>query len=394
MGNCNYMKRLLFLLRLLKHRYYRKQILSMGLSKIKSDKSLFSADNLREFIKKNKSVSFYYFSGGTTGMPKTIPLSSKELRNKSIYRSECYIDIGVNKNNRVAILLPFGPWVAGPSAYAAVKQIKCTVFPLGLLKGEQEIISLLSIINKHNIDTLITTPSFLDVIFQYLNSKNNIKTVSKIITSGEFVSASLRKKVKDIIGAELYSTYASSETFVGHECSLHEGYHYNPNKVKINTCDGKIMVTVFDSEIVPIYNYEIGDLGYVLKEKCKCGLTKPRLFLSGREKNIFGLPGAVTVYPYQIIELIKQSNFLIKECLITISNLDEGRDFVDFSFGLEVETQDIVKSFMEKNIKNLSLDFADIYNQEIIEVAVSTFVSTYVGNKVKIEVIDKREYER
>lgn len=241
------MKKILFYFKLLKFSYYRKQMFPCNLFNVKSDKTLFFKSNLDKIITSfNERISFFYFSGGTTGQPKTIPLSKKELQYRSKYRSDCYKKIGINKGDNVAILLPFGPWVAGPSAYSAIKEIGCTVFPFGLLKDEHEIVSLFSIIKNHKINILVTTPSFLDTLLYFLK-KNNINDIkiNKIVTSGEFITEKLREDVKQYMSSDLYSTYASSEAFIGYECSEHSGYHFDPRRVGIKIKDGKILVTVF-----------------------------------------------------------------------------------------------------------------------------------------------------
>ncbi len=389
-------KKILFYLKLLSHDYYRDQMLGGNFFNIKSDKSLFFKKNLDKIILKlSDKISFFYFSGGTTGQPKTIPLSNKELKERSQYRSECYKRIGINKKNKVAVLLPFGPWVAGPSAHSAAKEVGCVVFSFGLLKDEHEIVSLFSIIKKHKIDTLITAPSFIDTMLFFLkkNHINDMK-INTIITSGEFITDSIRQDVKNHISADIYSTYASSEAFIGHECVEHSGYHFNPNRVGIKVQDDKILISVYDSEIIPILNYEIGDLGYIDSSRCSCGSALPRVHLSGRGKNVFSLSGAVKVYPYQVVELIRRIGMPIRKCIIIIDEFSPGKDFIKFIFGLSNMPKDIDRKFILDKTKNLSLDFADAYNQDLIKIELDFMKTFYKGNKLKIEVQDNRTYER
>lgn len=388
------LKSAFFKLGLLKHKYYRDNFFE----KIRkgSSKDIYSQENVLNFAKKTKEpISFYYFSGGTTGKPKTIPLTKSELTAKSVYRGECYKEIGVNKNSRVAILLPFGPWVAGPSAYLAAKSIGCTVFPIGLLKDEKEILSLFSIIQKHQIDNIITVPSFVDYMISVaVKEKVKIK-IDNIITSGEFISNFTRKNAENVFGSKIYSTYASSEGFVGYECSEDLGYHYNKKNVLAEEKDGHIRLTFIDSKVVPIFRYNIGDKGEIINQKCKCGSNNPRIKLQGRDSNVFSLTGAVNVFPNQIIEFIKHNQIPAKECHVILNDLDHGRDEVTFRFGFDKkqESSKYAKTIKD-NIKNLSLDFADIYNQNLIEVEVITFQSEHSGNKIKINVEDNRSHEK
>ena len=381
---------------ILKTPYYRNRIKKKGLKVFSSEKDLFDNSNIRDFINDSKSrVSFFYFSGGVTGSPKKIPLSKKEPYERSKYRASCYKKIGLKKNNKVAILLPFGPWVAGPSALEAVKMIGCTVFPLGLLKDEHEIIALFSIIKKHNIDTIITIPSFMERFLSLLQKNKTDLKLEKIITSGEFLVNSLKEMIYKITGAESFSTYASSEFFVGYQCKFSSGYHYDPNYIKINVNkNNKLFFTLYDSEIVPIYKYPLGDLGHIEKIDCKCGDKLPQVFLDGREKNIFILSGGVNVFPYQIIKAIRTIKTPIKECRIIIFNNSPGQDKIVFDIGTNEKINKILLKKISENLRDMSLDFSDICAQEIVKFKVNNFISFYEGNKMLLTIDDKRSYEK
>ena len=388
------LRKTLFTLGLIRHKYYRDKLIKEF--KLYSKGDIYSSQNIKYFINKMKEpISFYYFSGGTTGKPKTIPLTEKELDKKSKYRGSCYKNIGVNSNSRVAILLPFGPWVAGPSAYSAVKSLGCVVFPIGLLKDEHEIMSLFSIIKNHNIDTIVTTPSFIDYALT-IAQKNNLKlNLDKVITSGEFITSNIKNKIKKTLGADTYSTYATSEGFIGYECKESCGYHYNPENVLITEENKSLLITFLDSRVVPIYKYNLGDVGHIEKEKCKCESKLSRVIISGREKNIFGLNGAVNVFPYQIVELIKDNDIPAKDCIITLEDSSQSRDLIIFSFGFSnsVDSSQYLDK-IKNNIMNLSLDFSDIYHQDLIIVDIKTHATKYIGNKLNISVVDNRQYEK
>jgi len=284
--------------------------------------------------------------------------------------------------------------VAGPSVYEALKKINCTIFPIGLLKDENEIVSLFSIIKKHKIDTLITIPSFMDSLL-FFQDKNNVKvSLKRVVTSGEFLSDNLRDRILKKINAHSYSTYASSETFIGYKCEYAEGYHYDKEHVAISVKENKLLFTVYDSDLVPIYKYYLGDNGYLDNSQCSCGSKLPRVFLTGRDKNIFNLSGAVTVYPFQIKECLDKTNLKIKECNLTISDSKPGIDKIIFNVGLEKIASEKDLDYLEKELENLSLDFSDVYNQKLVDIEIKQFISEHLGNKMILNVFDEREYEK
>jgi hypothetical protein len=54
--------------------------------------------------------------------------------------------------------------VAGPSVYEALKKINCTIFPIGLLKDENEHVILDYIDIQNWIKSKITDKSFVELV--------------------------------------------------------------------------------------------------------------------------------------------------------------------------------------------------------------------------------------
>jgi len=129
-------------------------------------------------------------------------------------------------------------------------------FPLGTVDTDRELLTLLNIIAENNIGILVTVPSFLSFILKTVTKyKVNLK-INKVFTSGEITSNHLRKTAKEIIGATIYSCYASSEGFIGIECKEHDGYHFDPKHVNLEVYDdgqfkNNLLLTVKDSILVP-----------------------------------------------------------------------------------------------------------------------------------------------
>lgn len=371
-----------------------------NLLKFKSDEHIFDEEYLDSFSKKSKNnISHYYFSGGTTERPKKIPLSTKDLFGRARYRSLCYEKIGLNKDSKVAVLLPFGPWVAGPSAHLALRILGCTVFPLGLLKDEHEIKALFSIMKKHSIDSIVTTPSFVDAMISVAEKSNVNIEIKNIITSGEFFSQSIKDSAKKVFNSSSFSTYASSEAFIGFECKTQNGFHYDPKYLKVDIENKKVnsrrfLFTVLDSDIVPIIKYPLGDVGRISKENCSCGLGWPKLILEGRDKNIFGLSGAVNVFPYQIKGSIDKSNINVSRVEVILEDSDPGRDKITFIIYTDQIPDDKKWVEIKNNIVDMSMDFADIYTQDLIDLELEFTESDVQESKMKLSVTDKRKNAR
>jgi phenylacetate-CoA ligase len=349
----------------------------------------------------NPKTSYYYFSGGTTGKPKVIPFTENEWKKRSVYRAQCYANIGMTRKNKVVILLPFGPWVAGPSAQEAMSELGCTFFPIGLLKEKDEFLGLIDIIKNHGIDTIISMPSTIEILLNtYESGDNNSKLpLSTIITSGEYLSDSLRDRVNKNFNAKCISSYASSEFFIGVECLRNKNcYHFDPEILNVTVNAQELYFTHKIAEANQIKNYSLGDYGTINTEKCSCGMHFPKICLRGRKSGTFVVAGGVNVTSHQIINAIKSTDLSIASCIITITNISDGIDGINFRLFSKKNYHDSEKTLnlLTARLKNLSIDFNDVVNcgQVDLSVELEKQSGEAPSSKFNIKVNDLRIYER
>lgn len=343
-----------------------------------------------------QKANYLFFSGGTTSKPKVLPFSEEEWRKKNRYRSECYKFCGMNKWEKVAIMLPFGPWIAGPSAQCAMEELEAKIFPLGVVDTDEELMTLIKIIIDNEIKILVTTPSFLLFILRVIKRYNLNVGINKIFTSGEITSKYLRNEAKEITGAIIYSCYASSEGFIGIECEEHNGYHFNPKHINLEVYNGEqskdnLLLTVKESLLVPIARYKIGDLGKIYKN-CRCGSSWPRVVIWGRSENGFLVNGAVNVYPYQIKEALFSVGLDFIECSVNISKLEDDIDLVSFIIKTSDKSTKIDISLIESELEKMSIDFSDAIYHGIVKIrANQSFIKRNINEqKSKIIINDER----
>lgn len=375
-----------------------------------SNRHLFDAETISDSYAVNeKEISYCFFSSGTVSTPRMIPFTAQEWKNRAAYRAACYAQCGVRKTDKAAILLPFGPWIAGPSAQSALIELGCTSFPIGLLANEAEIEGFISIIEKHSINVLITTPSFLESFLDILEkNKKNLK-LRLIITSGEYLHGELKKRAREVCYAETFSAYGSSESFIGIECRCSNGFHFDPQLILVETIDkktnkptkagGRIVITNPLAEAVPLIRYELEDLGKISYSKCACGSNLPRIIWQGRESKNFVVAGAVNVYPYQIYEALAKSKFSISRCEIELLDHQSGQDLVIFNFFFKDPPEDTTQAFneLQEIINNLSIDFNDVSVSKLVSTVINIKPNTklkYYFKKEKLYIYDKRSYIR
>ncbi len=121
--------------------------------------------------------------------------------------------------------------------------------------------------------------------------------IRAVMVAGEHLMQSDRAYIERVMGAELFTLYASREVgFLGFECERHR-MHLNEEWAYIEVVDshghalpkgreGRIIVTTFDNEIMPFIRYEVGDVGSISDSPCACGRTLYTLTFKGRTSEL------------------------------------------------------------------------------------------------------------
>lgn len=122
--------------------------------------------------------------------------------------------------------------------------------------------------------------------------------IDVICITSEPLSASMRARLEQLWGAEVYHHYGMAEAgfAIGVECKEHTGFHFNESDLLFEVIDprtgavlpqgqeGELVLTTLEREGMPLIRYRTGDLARLLKGPCPCGaVTLTRISeLSGR----------------------------------------------------------------------------------------------------------------
>lgn len=113
-------------------------------------------------------------------------------------------------------------------------------------------------------------------------------------TYGETITIEQRMYLKKIFNCDAYNAYGLEETGeVAVDCIFHNGLHTyeescifeilnERNERMPEGSTGRIILTYFYNDVMPLIRYDTMDLGYLIKQKCPCGLSTPRIFVEGR----------------------------------------------------------------------------------------------------------------
>lgn len=247
-----------------------------------------------------------YFTSGTTSKPKAVYHSLQDIDYATDYvKWFCEIE-GIAGNERVAVFMDQSFWGVGYFTLMGHVKAGNAVIPIDNDLPKEVIADLIRVSQPTVISSL---PSVL-IDFKDVLTCTSLKVIE---TTGELLTSEMRKEIEEHYNAEIYDAYGLTEGIVGVECSVHDGYHFNPDNVLLELIDthtndkgeywGELILTVLSISPVPIIRYKTGDMCTISYNKCLCGHPFPRIWIKGRKEHTILLAEGTQV-PEKDIESI------------------------------------------------------------------------------------------
>ena len=110
-----------------------------------------------------------------------------------------------------------------------------------------------------------------------------------VVTGAEGLQPGQRELLQATLADEVFMSYGSREfMLIGMECREHSGYHISADNLYVEVVDeagqsvmpgrsGRILVTDLRNMANPFIRYQIGDMGTMSLNQCRCGLPFPLL---------------------------------------------------------------------------------------------------------------------
>ena len=153
-------------------------------------------------------------------------------------------------------------------------------------------------------------------------------SLKTIIISGEPGGSieTTRKAIEDIWDVSVYDFFGLSDIYgaCAAMCEHKDGLHIVEDQILVEvidpvTCEpvpdgekGEIVYTTLKKHARPMIRFRSGDIGYVNREKCECGRTMTRIYISGRKDEMF-IVSAVNVFPSDIEYVVRNDRGLSGE---------------------------------------------------------------------------------
>jgi phenylacetate-coenzyme A ligase PaaK-like adenylate-forming protein/acyl-CoA reductase-like NAD-dependent aldehyde dehydrogenase len=250
---------------------------------------------------------YIFSSGGTTGTPKSVYRTVEEEHFNTVRLGKGLALSVFDKYDRVANLLFAGNmWASFVSYNQALEHAGCTILPIG---GNHSIESIVQNLITFNANALISIPSVLLSVAEYVETHNIDLKIKKISSGGEHLFKESRAYLKKVLGVEVIAStgYTTNDTgAIGYQCKhqtgtnlhhVHEDLHYveildvETNEPVAPGEVGKVVVTNLQRTLMPTIRYEVGDLCRWVESECACGRKTRILELLGRSDDIVIIGG-------------------------------------------------------------------------------------------------------
>jgi phenylacetate-CoA ligase len=347
----------------------------------------------------NRHIVETVVTSGSTGTPLVFSMTSNDLERLAFNEALSFNGAGIKADDRVQILVSLDRlFIAGMAYYRGSVLLGANTMRLGVLPDEMHryYFELL----KPTV--LVGVPSFLNKLAIELGKKGfDVKSlnVKKLVCIGESLRNqnmeynSLAKSLEDLWGAQVYSTYASTEMSVSYcDCEARCGGHAHPELIYTEIIDdngnvvpdgtaGELVVTPLGVEGMPLIRFKTGDITFKMSEQCLCGRNSVRVGpILGRKSQMIKLKGT-TLYPSTITGVLDNIEDITDYAIIL-----EGDDALSDRVSIHVATH---PSKVEK-IANQLRAVARV-NFPILVSNVATIQSFRKDSRKKIRVIDWRK---
>ncbi len=313
-----------------------------------------TADDLRDsypfgmFAVDKREVVRIHGSSGTTGKPKIVGYTKKDLDNWSEIMARVICAAGGTPDDIVQIAFGYGLFTGGFGLHYGMEKLGAMVVPLSSGNTERQ----LMIMQDFASTILIATPSYALYLADEIEKKGIDKDKIKLrlaLFGGEGHTEEMRNKIEKQLGILATENYGLSEIggpgYSG-ECYLKQGMHIAEDQYYSEIIDpdtleplpmgekGEVVVTTLTKEAFPVLRYRTRDISWFNDEPCECGRTSMRMAkIQGRTDDMMVIRG-VNVFPSQIESVImsmKEVEPFYEIVLTTEGYMDRIEVRVEFS---------------------------------------------------------------
>ena len=276
-------------------------------------------------------------SSGTTGKPKAIYFSRKDIETAADLCARCMMMTGMTDEDVFQNMMTYGLFTGALMTHYGAEKVGALVVPAGPGNSERQI----SLMQDFKTTTIHLTPSYGlyigDVMEKMgINPKKDL-SLKRAYVGAEPYTEETRRKIEKAYNIDVYNCYGLSEMNgpgVGFECLEKNGLHIWEDNFILEIIDpetmlpvedgksGEMVLTSINREAMPLLRYRVRDITSVIPGKCKCGRTHRRINrITGRSDDMFIVRG-VNIFPQQIERILMGIAAVGKNYQIMLEGMD------------------------------------------------------------------------
>ena len=263
-------------------------------------------------------------TSGTTGRPTALMQTKSDLERLGYNEELSFLSTGITPRDKVMIAAAIDRcFMAGMAYFLGLLRIGATI----IRAGSSSMPVLTDLVLEQKPTAIVGVPTLMLAIGQRLldvGTDPGGLGVTRLVCIGEpvreqdFSLSSLGRNLEELWGAQVFSTYASTEmatTFC--ECPEHTGGHVHPDLILVEILDdngqpvqpgtpGDVVATPLGVQGMPLLRFRTGDVAVLHDQPCKCGRNSPRLgSIMGRKSQLLKIRGT-TVFPAAIFSALQE----------------------------------------------------------------------------------------
>jgi phenylacetate-CoA ligase len=254
-------------------------------------------------------------SSGTTGKPKAIFFTKKDVDRAAELIARCLIMTGIKKDDVLQNMMTYGLFTGALVMHYGAEKVGVLVIPAGPGNTKRQI----ALMQDFRTTTLHLTPSYALYLAGVIKDEGlDIRkdfSLRRAYLGSEPYSEETRKKIEKLLGIDVYNSYGLSEMNgpgVAFECAEKDGMHLWEDNFIMEIIDpetgeelpdgekGELVLTTLYREAMPILRYRTSDITMIIPDRCRCGRTHRRISrIMGRTDDMIIVRG-VNIFPQQI----------------------------------------------------------------------------------------------
>jgi phenylacetate-CoA ligase len=283
-------------------------------------------------------VTRLHTSSGTTGKPKALFFSPKDVDQAAELMARCLVMTGVAPADVLQNMMTYGLFTGALVMHYGAEKVGLLVIPAGPGNSERQLL----LMQDFGTTVFHTTPSYALYFADFLEKRGidprrDLK-LRKAFVGAEPYTEATRGKIEQAFGVDVYNSYGLSEMNgpgVAFECEHKQGMHLWEDCFLMEVIDpetgepvpdgavGELVLTTLRREAMPLLRYRTRDLTAVMAAPCACGRTHRRIQrIAGRADDMLIVRGS-NFYPQQIERVLMSVPGVGRNYLIVLGGLDD-----------------------------------------------------------------------